>query len=91
VEAARWMTFLNRVPASVIYVNAIVALLAMNLVGYAFGVSGRLQVFSACLLAVAISVVLAVILDLDRPRQGFIQVSQQTMIDLQDQLRTVKQ
>jgi len=91
LEAARWMTFLNRVPASVIYVNGIIALLAVNLVGYAFGVSGRRQVFSACLLAVAISVVLAVILDLDRPRQGFIQVSQQPMIDLQDQLRSVKQ
>jgi len=63
----------------------------MNLVGYAFGVSGRRQFFSTCLLAVAISVVLAVILDLDRPRRGFIQVSQQPMTDLQDQLRTVKQ
>jgi hypothetical protein len=91
LEAARWMTFLNRVPASVIYVNGVVALLAVNLVGYGFGVSGRRQFFSACLLAVAISVVLAVILDLDRPRHGFIQVSQQPMIDLQDQLRTVKQ
>jgi len=91
LEAARWMTFLNRVPASVIYVNGVVALLAVNLVGYGFGVSGRRQFFSACLLTVAISVVLAVILDLDRPRRGFIQVSQQPMTDLQDQLRTVKQ
>jgi hypothetical protein len=89
-EAARWIAFLNRVPAPVIYVNGIVALLAVNIVGYAFGVSGRRQVFSAFLLALAISVVLAVILDLDRPRRGFIQVSQQPMIDLQDQLRTVK-
>ena len=91
LEAARWMTFLDRVPASVIYVNGFIALLAVSLVGYSFGVSGRRQVFSVCLLAVAISVVLAVILDLDRPRRGFIQVSQQPMIDLQDQLRTVKQ
>lgn len=91
LEAARWMTFLDRVPASVIYVNGFIALLAVSLVGYSFGVSGRRQVFSVCLLAVAISVVLAVILDLDRPRRGFIQVSQQPMIDLRDQLRTVKQ
>jgi hypothetical protein len=90
LEAARWMTFLNRVPVSVIYVNGIVALLAVNLVGYAFGASGRRQLFSTCLLAVAISVVLAVILDLDRPRHGFIQVSQQPMIDVQDELRNVK-
>ena len=36
---------------------------------------------------VAITVVLGVILDLDRPRRGFIQVSQQPMADLQHQLR----
>jgi hypothetical protein len=69
VEATRWMTFLNRVPASVIYANGFIALLAVNLVGYAFGVSGRRQVFSTVLLAVAISVVLVVIVDLDRPRR----------------------
>jgi hypothetical protein len=90
LEAARWMAFQNRVPAPVIYVNGIVALLAVIIVGYAFGVSGRRQVFSPFLLALAISVVLAVILDLDRPRRGFIQVSQQPMIDLQRQLRSVK-
>ena len=90
LEAARWMAFLNHVPAPVIYVNGIVALLGVIIVGYAFGVSGRRQVFSTLLLALAISVVLAVILDLDRPRRGFIQVSQQPMIDLQRQLRAVK-
>lgn len=91
LEAARWMVFLSRVPASVIYVNGFIALLAVNLVGYAFGISGRRQVFSSFLLAVAISVVLAVILDLDRPRHGFIQVSQQPMLDLQEQFRSAKQ
>jgi len=79
------------VPAPVIYVNGIVALLAVTIVGYAFGLSGQRQVFSSVLLALAISVVLVVILDLDRPRSGFIQVSQQPMIDLQDQFRHVNQ
>ena len=91
LEAARWMVFLNRVPASVIYMDGFIALLAANLVGYAFGISGRRQVFSTFLLAVAISLVLCVILDLDRPRHGFIQVSQQPMLDLQEQFRSAKQ
>lgn len=34
-------------------------------------------------LALAITLVLGVIIDLDRPRSGFIRVSQQPMLDLQ--------
>ena len=36
-----------------------------------------------CLLALSITLVLAVIIDLDRPRSGFIGGSQQPMVDLQ--------
>ena len=79
---ARWMAFQNRVPESVIYVNAAVGLLSMMLVGYSFGVNGRRNIFSMCVLAVSIALVLAVIIDLDRPRSGFIRGSQQPMIDL---------
>lgn len=83
LESARRMAFQNHVPESVIYMNGIVALLAATLVGYSFGLNGRLQLFSMCVLALAITLVLAVIIDLDRPRSGFIRVSQQPMIDLQ--------
>jgi cation transporter-like permease len=83
LESARRMAFQNRVPESVIYVDAIVGILAAMLVGYAFGLYGRRQIFSVCVLAMAITLVLALIVDLDRPRSGFIRVSQQPMIDLQ--------
>jgi prepilin signal peptidase PulO-like enzyme (type II secretory pathway) len=83
LESARRMAFQNPVPASVIYVNCIVGLLASMLVGYTFGLSGRRQIFSTCVLALAITLVLGLIVDLDRPRSGFIRVSQQPMIDLQ--------
>jgi hypothetical protein len=79
---ARWMAFQNHVPESVIYVNAAVGLLSAMLVGYSFGVNGRRNIFSMFILAVSISLVLAVIIDLDRPRSGYIRVSQQPMIDL---------
>lgn len=82
LEAARWMAFHNHVPESVIYVNGIVGLLAVMLVGYAFGLNGRPHIFSMSVLAVGITLVLAVIIDLDRPRSGFIRISQQPMIDL---------
>lgn len=83
LESARRMAFQNHVPESVIYVNAVVGILAALLVGYTFGLNGRRQIFSMCVLSLAITLVLALIIDLDRPRRGFIRVSQQPMIDLQ--------
>jgi hypothetical protein len=82
LESARWTAFQNRVPRDVTYVNAIVGLLAAMLVGYTFGVNRHRNIFSMCVLALAITLVLSVIIDLDRPRSGFIGASQQPMIDL---------
>jgi hypothetical protein len=84
LEKARWIAFQNHVPESVIYVNAVVGLLAVLLVGYTFGVNGRRNLLSMCVLTLSITLVLAVIIDLDRPRSGFIRASQQPMIDLLD-------
>jgi len=90
VEAARWMEFYNHVPAEVLYLNVIVSLSTATLVGYAFGMEGIRHIFSLFLLGLAITVVLSVIVDLDRPRRGFVRVSQQPMIDLQRQLNAPK-
>jgi len=90
IEAVRWSLFNNYVPESVIYINALVAMLASVLVGYGFGLARRRHLFSMLLLVVSITVVLVVIVDLDRPRHGLIQVSQQPMIDLQQQLAKSK-
>jgi hypothetical protein len=46
---------------------------------------GQRSVLSATVLIVVLAVVYTVIFDLDRPREGFIQVSQQPLIDLQEQ------
>ena len=82
LQEARWTALQNRVPQNVISVNAASALLAVMLVGYSFGVSRRRNIFSTCVLALAITLVLGVIIDLDRPRSGFIGASQQPMLDL---------
>ncbi len=88
LDAARWMAFQNHVPETVIYVIAVVGLLAAMVVGYAFGLGGPRQFFSICMLSLAITLVLMVIIDLDRPVEGLIRVSQQPMLDLQKQLRS---
>lgn len=83
LESARWVAFQNHVPDTVIYADGIVGLLAAMLVGYTFGLNGRRQIFSVCVMALAITLILAVIIDLDRPLSGFIRINQQPMIDLQ--------
>jgi hypothetical protein len=58
LESASRTAFHNHVPVSVIYVNGIVGLLAALLVGFGFGLNGRRQIFSMCVLTLAITLVL---------------------------------
>jgi len=88
LDGARWMAFRNHVPETVIYVIAVVSLLAAIVVGYAFGMGRLRQFFSIGVLSFAITLVLIVIIDLDKPRTGFIRVSQQPLLDLQQQIRS---
>ena len=90
LEATRWASFWGHVPQSIIYVNVLIAKLAVALLGYGFGLIGKRHMISTLMLAVSISSVLAVIVDLDRPWQGYIRVSQQPMIDLQKQMENAR-
>jgi hypothetical protein len=86
LEATRWAAFWGHVPQSVIFINVVIAMFAAGLLGYGFGLIGKRNVASIVLLSLAICGVLTVIVDLDRPWQGLIQISQQPMIDVQQQL-----
>jgi hypothetical protein len=88
LDAARWMAFQDHVPGAIIYAIAVVGLLSVMVVGYTFGLSGLRQPFSIYMLSLAITLVLTIIVDLDRPREGLIRVSQQPLLDLQQQLRS---
>jgi hypothetical protein len=57
--------------------------LSLGMVGYSAGIKGRRSVLSAFVLVVALSVVLALVIDLDRPTDGLINVSQQPLTDVQ--------
>jgi hypothetical protein len=59
------------------------AMLGMAAVGYQCGLSGTRRSPAMPGLVLAFAVVLSLIADLDRGREGFLQVSQQALIDLQ--------
>lgn len=72
----------SRIPDTYWAVLYIVALLALSAVGYHSGVAGMCRSPVMLAVAIAFSAVIMVIADLDRPGKGFINVSQQPMIDL---------
>jgi len=83
VHGERLRAHRDHVPAVVIALLIAVALAAMGLLGYAAGRKGERRQWLRTLLPLLITAVILVILDLDRPREGFILVSQQPLLDLQ--------
>jgi hypothetical protein len=87
VHEARAIAGLHaRVPETVVFLLLGGSTLTLLLVGYSAGITERRSVISAVALVIALSVVTALVLDIDRPRDGIIQVSQQPLIDLERRL-----
>jgi hypothetical protein len=84
LQATRLAAFQNRVPETVIWLLLGVAVATAGVVGYNNGLGDRRHAFGAITLIVLITIIIWVIIDIDRPRRGLIQVSQQSMISLQD-------
>lgn len=75
---------LNRhVPELVLFLMFATLILAASLVGYGSGVSNHRATFAAYTLLALIICLVFVIIDLDRPRRGLIEVSQQSLVELQ--------
>ena len=75
-----------RVPETVVILLMAGAALTLGMVGYTAGLSRRRSLLSAVVLVVVLGAVITLVVDLDRPRDGFLQVSQQPLIDLQAQI-----
>jgi hypothetical protein len=75
-----------RVPETILLLLIGGAALSLGMVGYNAGLTGRRSLLSAVVLIVALGAVIMIVVDLDRPREGFIQVSQQPLIALQQQI-----
>lgn len=77
--ARRWVLEV-RIPPYIIKVLFCFTLLSMSMMGYYFGISGAPHPYFAMSLFIAFSVTILLIMDLDRPRSGFIQPEQLPLV-----------
>lgn len=75
-----------RLPIIIWSVLYFVAILAIGSVGYQIGLFHARYIVITLLLILTFSSVLILIVDLDRPQEGFIKVNQQPLIDLMDKI-----
>jgi hypothetical protein len=73
----------NRVPASSILMLYAIALAGRGLIGYESGLSSVRRSFPTVIVAVLLASVILIVVDLDRPRRGFITLGVQPLIDLE--------
>jgi len=88
LHATRVMAGLrSRVPAVIWIVLYLLAILAMEMIGYHAGLANSRRSIAAIALIIGFSLVLFLIADLDRPGQGMLRVSQQSMLDLRKSMK----
>lgn len=73
----------TRIPGTIWVALFIVAVMGLGSMGYQAGLSGSSRSIAAIAVALAFSIVVWLIADLDRAREGMLTVSQQAMVDLQ--------
>jgi hypothetical protein len=88
LHAKRLMVALrSRIPPPIWLALYLVAILSMAAMGYSQGLTSTRRSPATLALIVAFSVVMLLIVDLDRPGDGVLRVSQQSMTDLQHSMR----
>jgi hypothetical protein len=75
-----------RVPETVLLLLILGSALTLGMVGYSAGLTRRRSPITAVVLVIVLGAVITLIIDLDRPRDGFLQVSQQPLLDLIEQI-----
>jgi uncharacterized membrane protein YkvI len=79
---------LNRhIPQSAIFLFLLTFFVAVSILGYTSGIARHRPTMAVLGYIFIIVFLFSMTMDLDRPRRGFIQVSQKNMIDLQEEIR----
>ena len=72
------------VPEVVLLLLFVVFISTGGMIGYSTGLSGKRVVIPTILVSFLISLIVFIIIDLDRPKRGLIQVDQGIMIELKE-------
>ena len=87
LHESRWVAGIYaRVPPTVGLLLIGGSILAIGMLGYGAGLTQKRSVISAVVTIVAFAAVITLVIDLDRPRDGFITVSQQPLFDVISQM-----
>ena len=75
-----------RVPETVLLLLIFGSALTLGMVGYSAGLTRRRSPITAIVLVIVLGAVITLVVDLDRPRRGFLVVGQQPLLDLIEQI-----
>lgn len=84
--ASRVATFYARVPSIILWILLCIAIAALGMVGFGFGIGGQRDWLVMAVVSIMVASVIVMIVDLDRPEAGPTRISQQTMVDLKNSL-----
>lgn len=82
----RLSAFENRVPQMVLILLLVCGTITVLVTGYGCGLGNQRNFVPAAMMSIILAMVILVIMDLDQPGRGFIRVSQQSLIRLQQSL-----
>ena len=77
-----------RVPFTILFMLFFGSILTLGMVGYSAGLTRRRSPITAVMLVVILGAAITLVVDLDRPQGGFLKISQQPLLDLQEQVRS---
>ena len=86
LQETRLFAARNRVPGALFLLLYAVAVVAVGFSGFAVGLEGKQGRIPAAILGALVASVIGLIADIDRPRSGFITISQQPIFDVQASL-----
>lgn len=79
----------GRIPVTILMLLLFGAILTLGTVGYSAGLTRRRSPLTALILVSMLGAVNTVVIDLDRPQGGLLEVSQRPLLDLVDQIGAV--
>ena len=83
LDELRMASLENYLPAPIILLLLGVASVSLAFLGWSFGAAGQRSLISMTLVALLVTAVLAVIMDISRPHRGLLRVSDQSLVRLQ--------